>query len=75
VEFVSVTPQKFVHNYVVISDCRKLYKIVDLALVSNATTRNRFHTFKFDSDETHTNGTLIWQAIIIIIIIIIINAD
>jgi hypothetical protein len=54
VELVSVKPQKFVRNYVGISDCRELYKIMDLALLSNATTRNRFHTLKIDSDETHT---------------------
>jgi len=64
VELVSVTPQKFVRNYVVISDCRELYKIMDLALLSNATTRNQIHTLKLDIGETHThtNGTLISQA-------------
>jgi hypothetical protein len=51
---LSVTSQKFVRNYVVISDCRKLYKIMDLALVSNANTRNQFHTLKIDIDETRT---------------------
>jgi hypothetical protein len=30
------------------------YKIMDLALVSNATTRNQFHTLKLNVDETHT---------------------
>jgi len=62
VELVSVTPQKFVRNCVVISDCRKLYKIMDLALASNAATRKQFHTLKLDIDEINTNGTLISQA-------------